>query len=104
MKELEAKFEKELIKKIETAKNECGYNPGRLPKLIEAHGGVKTAKGIIRKGCPSDGFETLKQAKRLDLTMEASVIDIKYAELFTDDEVNFCYEILCECEDFHGTF
>ena len=104
MKELETKFEKELIKKCETAKSETDYNPVRFLQTLSKHGGVKTAKEIIRKGGASEGFNKLQAARRLDLTMEASVIDIKYAQLFTDDEVNFCYEILCECPEFRGTF
>lgn len=44
----------------------------------------------------SDEFEILEKAGLIKLTMEALVVDRRFAELFTDDEVNRCYEVLCE--------
>lgn len=93
---LEKMFNEALIKKCKIAQAECGYNPTRFLQTVDRFGGVKTVKEIINKGKISDGFDKLQQANRLDLTMEATVIDEKYGELFTDDEVNSCYELLCE--------
>lgn len=93
---LEKQFEEELIKKWEIAEKQCGYNPKRLLQNISRFGGVRTAKEIIRKGRTSDGFEKLQEAGLINLSMEAVMIDKKYADLFTDDEVNCCYELLCE--------
>lgn len=93
---LEKQFEEELIKKCEIAQKQCGYKPTRFLQTIAKFGGVKTAKEILRKGRVSDGFEILQQAGLIKLTMEATIIDKKYGELFTDDEVNSCYELLCE--------
>lgn len=100
MTALEKKFEEELIKNCEAAQKECDYNPTRFLQNIAKFGGVKTAKEILRKGRVSDGFEKLQQAGLIKLTMEAMIINSKYAELFTDDEVNSCYELLCE----HGYY
>lgn len=100
MATLEKQFEEELIKKCEIAQKQCGYKPTRFLQTISKFGGVKTAKEILRKGKVSDGFETLQQAGLIELTMEAMIIDKKYGELFTDDEVNSCYELLCE----HGYY
>lgn len=96
MKELEKKFDEELIRKYEMAQKECGLNPTRFLQTVAKFGGVKTAKEILRKGKLSDGFEKLQEAGRIELTMEATITDTKYGELFTDDEVNSCYELLCE--------
>lgn len=93
---LEKQFNEELIKKCEEAQKKCGYNSARFLQTVERFGGVKTAKEIIRKGRVSDGFDKLQQSGLIHLTMEAAVIDPKYGELFTDDEVNSCYELLCE--------
>ena len=79
---LEKNFEKELIKKCEIAEKEFG--------------GVRTVQEILRKGRVSDGFDKLQKANRLDLTMEATIVESKYNELFTDEEVNSCHELLCE--------
>ena len=93
----EQKFQQELIDKSTTAKKECGYNPTRFIQMLASRGGVQTAKDLISKRKISDGFTTLQMAGRLDLTMEASVVSPEYVELFSDDEVNYCYELLCEC-------
>lgn len=100
MATLEKQFEEELIKKCEIAQKQCGYKPTRFLQTISKFGGVKTAKEILRKGKVSDGFEMLQQAGLIELTMEAMIIDKKYGELFSDDEVNSCYELLCE----HGYY
>ena len=52
---------------------------------------VEPTKAIF---CP-DGFEQLVDLKRMDLSMEALVVKGKYGALFTDDEVNSCFERLC---------
>ena len=95
---LENEFAQELIQKSEQAKKDCKYNPARFLQMIAKNGGVKTAKLLIAKDQISDGFETLKMCDRLDLSMEAVVVDQKYADLFTDDEVDICFMRLCECE------
>lgn len=100
MTTLEKKFDEQLIKNCEIAQKECGYNPTRFLQTVAKFGGVKTAKEIMRKGKVSDGFDKLQEAGRIELTMEATVIDSKYGEFFTDDEVNSCYELLCE----HGYY
>lgn len=96
MPELEKKFDEELIKNYEKAQKAGGYNPTRFLETVGKFGGVKTAKEIMRKGKNSDGFDKLQQAGLIELTMEASITKPKYADLFTDDEVNSCYELLCE--------
>ena len=93
---LEKKFEEELIKNCQVAQKEYEYNPTRFLQTVERFGGVKTAKEIMRKNNTFDGFDKLQKAGRIDLTMEAVVANPKYAELFTDDEVNACFELLCE--------
>ncbi len=97
---LEKQFEEALIKNCELAQKQCRCRLTRLLQNITKFGGVKTAKEILRKRRISDDFETLEQAGLIHLTMEALVIDKKYAELFTDEEVNSCYEVLCE----HGYY
>lgn len=100
MTTLEKKFTEELIKKCEEAQAKCNYRGIRFLQTIEKFGGVKTAKEILRKGNVSDGFEQLQEAGLLHLTMEATIIESKYGELFTDEEVNSCYSVLCE----HGYY
>ena len=97
MSKVEAEFQKVLIEKCKEAEEKCGARTKRLLNNIEKFGAVKTAKEIIRKSNVSDGFDALEKAGRLDLSMEAVVADSRFGELFEDDEVNYCFEVLCEC-------
>ena len=96
MTTLEKQFTESLIKNCEQAQKVCAYRGVRFMQTVQKFGGVKTAKEIIRKGRLSDEFEILEQAGQIKLTMEALVVDRRFSDLFTDDEVNSCYEILCE--------
>lgn len=96
MTTLEKQFQEVLVANAEAAQKQCPCRMTRFLQTIEKFGGVKTAKEILRKGRLSDDFEVLQKAGLLKLTMEALVVDRHFAELFTDDEVNQCYEVLCE--------
>lgn len=93
---LEKQFTNELLENCEKASKSCSYRGVRLIQNVQKFGGAKTAKEILRKGRLSDEFEILANAGLVGLSMEALVVKPCYAELFTDDEVNSCYETLCE--------
>ena len=74
-----------------------GYN--LLPafiRMISEHGGVETARRLIMSSSPSDGFTTLWEAGRLDLTAEALVISPRFAVLFDEAVVDRARERLGE--------
>ena len=96
MGQLEKKLQEAVIKNCEKAEKECGCKMTRLIQTIERFGIVRTAQEIIKKGRTSDCFERLVEDKRVELTMEAELVKGKYADLFTDEEVNACYDLLCE--------
>lgn len=93
---LEKKLQDEVIKNCEIAEKDYNCKMTRLIETINRFGIVRTAQEIIRKGRTSDSFSKLVEANRIDLTMEAVIVNPKYSELFTDEEVNACYELLCE--------
>ena len=93
---LEKKLQDEVIKNCEIAQKEYNCKMTRLLETINRFGIVRTAQEIIRKGRTSDCFSKLAEAGRVDLTMEAALVKPKYSELFTDEEVNACYDLLCE--------
>lgn len=97
-KTLENKFEEELKDKAFLAKKQCKYNPTYFIRMLAENGGVRTAKILIEKamrtGNPSDGYTTLFLEGRIDLTMEASVVKIEYHELFTQEEIIYCKELI----------
>lgn len=96
MTALEKKLQAEVLKNCELAEKQCGCQMTRFIQTIERFGIVKTAQEILRKRRTSDCFNKLAEAERLELTMEATIVKAEYAELFTDEQVNDCYELLCE--------
>ena len=49
---------------------------------------LKGAKRTLTGSRLSDGFNQLAQKKRLDLSLEALVVDKRFTGLFSDDEAN----------------
>ena len=96
MIEIERKFNIAMKDIYQTAKRECGYNPTRFMQLVAEKGGVAAAKQLIRKAGETDGFATLWECGRLDLSVEVCVLKEEYKELFTDEERKICRERLLE--------
>lgn len=71
------------------ARTECNYNATRFKKMLEEKGGVETAKTLLKAPTVSDGFVELYMRKRLDLTVEAQILDNpQFWTLFTDAELD----------------
>ena len=68
----------------------------RLLQDLETYGAVRTVQDLCRKHRLSDGFEQLAQKKQLQLSLEALVIKGAYGSLFTDEEANWCLQVLME--------
>lgn len=96
MTETERKFNIAMKDIYQTAKKECGYNATRFMQMVAEKGGVIAAKQLISKPGGTDGFATLWECGRLDLSVEACVLKDEYKELFTDEERNICRERLLE--------
>lgn len=94
-------FTAALLRTIQAAQDECGVRQMRLAQAAQEYGGVAAAKNCIRRGRASEGFEALAAAKRLDLSLEALAVSAKYNALFTDEEVNACFALLCGA-DYYG--
>lgn len=84
MDELERQFHRAMISIYETAKRELGYNATRFRQMISEHGGLATALQLLWSDVPSEGFTTLWEHGRLDLTVEAHVLQAEFAPLFAD--------------------
>ena len=96
MTTLEKRFEQNMVDIYAAAKKECGYNASRFLQMIGAKGGLAAAKQLISKPGGTDGFTTLWEHGRLDLSVEAHVLKPEYAELFTDEERQMCKERLAQ--------
>lgn len=93
---LEQKFTAALAAACRQAQEQTGCPMTGMLQKIEKYGGVSVARDYIRKNRLSDGFTVLEQAGKLALSMEALVTAPSYGTLFTDDEVNACFQVLCE--------
>ena len=85
----------------ERADGAAATNAGRSPvtrfvRSVQTTGGVSAVRELCRRNRPSDAFDSLAQAGRLDLSAEASAVKGKYGPLFTDEEVNACLALLLE--------
>ena len=81
--EVERRFHRAMIGIYETAKRELGYNATRFLQMVSAEGGLVTARQLLWSDTPSDGFTTLWEHHRLDLTVEDHVLRAKFASLFS---------------------
>jgi hypothetical protein len=68
----------------QTAKRELGYNAARFLQMLGDQGGLVTARQLLWSDTPSDGFTTLWERHRLDLTVEDHVLRAEFATLFSD--------------------
>lgn len=86
MTSLEKEFTKELLDNVAEMK-QYGYNPTIYTRMISENGAINAAKKLVVKDVQSSGFATLIMLRKLELSVEASVIKDKYKDLFTDAEI-----------------
>lgn len=95
-------FTAALLRAIQTAQDDCGIRQTWLRQSVLDYGGVPAAKRQIKRSCASEGFDALAQVGRLELSLEALVVSAKFNALFTDEEVNACFALLCGA-DYYGS-
>jgi len=101
---IEMKFDKSMMDIYRRAKDQCNYNATRYLGMLLDHGGLKTAKILINASNVSDGYTALWERHRLDLTIEALILDPEWNELFTDQERDIARKRLIEYKyDFGAT-
>ena len=88
MADIEAQFDVAMFNVYRQAKDEAGYNATIFLQMLTDRRGVRTAKALINAARPSDGYTALYERGRLDLTVEALVVeDERWQNLFTDEEL-----------------
>jgi hypothetical protein len=88
MQNLEAQFEQAMFDIYRRAKAEAKYNANIFLQMVTTRGGVDTARYLINQLKPLDGYTHLYERGRLDLTVEAMVVEnTKWHPLFTADEI-----------------
>lgn len=87
--ELEKAFDAEMFNLYNRIKKEVNYTPSLLLNMISKDGGVATAKNLINRKNPSDGYTILWERGRLDLTVESIVLENpKWHPLFNKETLD----------------
>ncbi len=88
MQSLSKQFDAAMFDIYRRAKSEAGYNATIFLGMLNDRGGLSTAKYLINSPKPSDGYTNLYELDRLDLTVEAMIVEnAKWHPLFTPDEL-----------------
>jgi len=81
----ERELHKEMVEGADRLKREIGYNPTRFNQMVAEHGGPEAARQLLSGRDASDGFTTLWEARRLEMSVEAVALLPWYEPLFTDE-------------------
>ena len=73
--DLSKKFDAAMFDIYRRAKTEAKYNATIFLNMLSDRGGLATAKFLINSTKESDGFTALYLAGRLDLTVEAMILE-----------------------------
>ncbi len=97
MTDLERQFTEAMFNIYRKAKSEARYNATIFLQMVTDNGGLITAKTLINSTQPSNGYTELYLRKRLDLTVEALVVENgRWHSLFSDEELQRARRRLAE--------
>ncbi len=85
--ERERQFHRDMVRGAERLKREIGYNATRFIQMVGELSGVEAARLLLQGRDASDGFTTLWERGRLEMSVEAHVLLPWYRELFTEDQL-----------------
>jgi len=83
---IEQAFDRRVIEVYLAAKNEAGYNATRFLAMVSQHGGLETARILVNAPSVSEGYTALWERGRLDLTVEALILEDAWSTLFSSAE------------------
>jgi hypothetical protein len=72
---LEGRFHAWMVDVYHRVKAETGYNATYFLQMVSERGGVDAARRLLHSTAVSDGFTALWERRRLDLSVEALVLD-----------------------------
>ncbi|MDE2990210.1 MAG: hypothetical protein OXU21_03965 [Chloroflexota bacterium] len=82
---LEGEFHGAMLKIYDDAAD-LGYRPVRFRQMVLKYGGVPAAKRLLGGPMAQSGLTTLWELDRLDISMEALVVQERWKPLFSDAE------------------
>jgi hypothetical protein len=96
--ELEDQFDVAMMNVYRRALDECKYNATRFLHMLYEHRGLETARILLHAANVSEGYVALWKRGRLDLTVEALVLQPKWHPLFSVREQDIARSRLTEYE------
>jgi hypothetical protein len=89
MNDLTKPFDMAMLSIHHRAKTEAGYRASAFLGMLNARGGLETARRLINSTKPSEGYTRLWELGRLDLTVEATIVDnARWHPLFRPEELD----------------
>jgi hypothetical protein len=85
-KSLEDAFDEAMRNVYRSAKSDCNYTATRFHNMVCSIGGVAAAKKLLASPNFPTGLSELAACQCLHLSMEALVLDEKWATLFSETE------------------
>lgn len=94
--DLEGRFDAAMMNVYRRALSECDYNATRFHQMLYDHRGLQTARILLHASDVSDGYVALWERHRLDLTVEALILQEEWHPLFSDQEREIARKRLTE--------
>ncbi len=85
-KALETEFDEAMLDVYRRALSECDYKATRFLNMLNEHRGLQTARILLHAATVSEGYTALWERKRLDLAVEAVILNPKWESLFNEEE------------------
>lgn len=82
------RFDRVMLEVYDAAMREVRYPARRFLHMVRTRGGLVAARHLLAKAGVSEGFARLREAAKLDLSMEYQVLRPEFAALFTTDELD----------------
>ena len=82
---LEDRFHREM-ETIYRLASSLDYRPNYFLQMVQEHGGVAAAKRLLNAPVAQSGLTKLWERERIDISMEAQVVQERWKPLFSDAE------------------
>jgi hypothetical protein len=92
--DIEQQFDVAMMNIYHRARKEARYNATRYLQMLHEQRGLRTAQTLLYASQVSEGYTALWERKRLDLTVEALVLQPEWRDLFTAEELEIARQRL----------
>lgn len=91
---VDVEFNEAMRSVYDRARAEANYHATYFLSMLAEHGSLATARKLLHAPAVSDGFAALWERGRLDLTVEALVVQPRFVDLFTPAEIEIAHHRL----------